>query len=63
MRFIGSSCSDWRILLKASRVGKSSLLRDVLTGRIVTADNVTESTKERVIQVLASGVALGLPVI
>lgn len=39
------------------------LVRDVLTGRIVTADNVTESTKERLKQVLAPVVALGLPVL
>ena len=39
------------------------LVRDVLTGRIVTADNVTESTKERLKQVLAPVAALGLPVI
>ncbi len=39
------------------------LVRDVFTGRIVTAENVTESTKERLKQVLAPVVALGLPVI
>ncbi len=39
------------------------LVREVLTGRIVTADNVTESTKERLKQVLAPVVALDLPVI
>jgi hypothetical protein len=39
------------------------LVRDVLTGRILTAENVTESTKERMKQVLAAIVALGLPVI
>ena len=39
------------------------LVRDVLTGRILTAENVTESTKERMKQVLAPVVALGLPVI
>jgi len=39
------------------------LVRDVLTGRILTAENVTESTKERLKQVLAPVVALGLPVI
>ena len=39
------------------------LVRDILTGRIVTADNVTESTKERLKQILAPVVALGLPVI
>jgi hypothetical protein len=39
------------------------LVRDVLTGRIVTADNVTESTKERLKPILAPVVALGLPVI
>ncbi len=40
-----------------------SLVRDVLTGRILTAENVTESTKERMKQMLAPIVALGLPVI
>jgi hypothetical protein len=39
------------------------LVRDVLTRRIVTADNVTDSTKERLKQLLAPVVALGLPVI
>src|SRR5260221_8337751 len=39
------------------------LLRDVLTGRILTADNVTESTKERLKQLLAPVVALQVPVI
>ena len=38
------------------------LVRDVLTGRILTAENVTESTKERTKQVLAPVVALGLEV-
>jgi hypothetical protein len=35
----------------------------VFTGRILTAENVTESTKERLKQVLAPVVALALPVI
>src|SRR2546423_44219 len=39
------------------------LIRDVLTGRILTADNVTESTKERLKQLLAPVVALRVPVI
>ncbi len=39
------------------------LLRDVLTGRILHADNVTESTKERLKQLLAPIVALKVPVI
>src|SRR5438876_8585277 len=39
------------------------LLRDVLTGRILHAENVTESTKERLKQLLAPVVALKLPVI
>ncbi len=39
------------------------LVRDLLTQRIVTADNVTESTKERLKQMLAPVVALNLPVI
>jgi hypothetical protein len=39
------------------------LVHDVLTGRILTAENVTDSTKERLKQVLASVVALDLPVI
>ena len=39
------------------------LIRDVLTGRILTADNVTESTKERLKELLAPVVALELPVI
>ena len=39
------------------------LLRDVLTGRILNAENVTESTKERLKQLLAPVVALEVPVI
>jgi len=39
------------------------LVRDVLTGRILTAENVTDSTKERLKQVLAPVAALDLPVI
>ena len=39
------------------------LLRDVLTGRILHAENVTESTKERLKQLLAPVVALEVPVI
>src|SRR5438876_2405974 len=39
------------------------LLRDVLTGRILHAENTTESTKERLKQILAPVVALKLPVI
>src|SRR5438876_2926294 len=39
------------------------LIRDVLTGRILTAENVTERTKERLKQLLAPVVALKLPVI
>ena len=39
------------------------LVRDVFTGRIVTAENVTERTKERLKEVLAPVVALGLPVV
>src|SRR5229473_2109628 len=39
------------------------VVRDVLTGRMLTADNVTESTKERLKQLLAPVVALKLPVI
>lgn len=39
------------------------LIRDVLTGRILTAENVTESTKERLKELLAPVVALELPVI
>lgn len=39
------------------------LVRDVFTGRILTAENVTDSTKERLKQVLAPVVALDLPVI
>ena len=38
------------------------LVRDVVTGRILTAENVTDSTKERLKQVLAPVVALDLPV-
>ena len=38
------------------------LLRDVLTGRILHADNVTESTKERLKELLAPVVALEVPV-
>jgi hypothetical protein len=37
------------------------LVRDLLTQRILTADNVTESTKERLKQMLAPVVALNLP--
>jgi Transposase len=39
------------------------LVRDVLTGRMLTAENVTDSTKERLKQVLAPVVALDLPVL
>src|SRR5258708_8022811 len=39
------------------------LLRDVLTGRILHADNVTESTKERLKELLAPVAALEVPVI
>src|SRR3989440_7715570 len=39
------------------------LLRDVLTGRILHADNVTESTKERLKELLAPVVALEVPVL
>jgi hypothetical protein len=39
------------------------LLRDVLTGRILHAENVTESTKERLKQLLAPVVALQVPVL
>jgi hypothetical protein len=39
------------------------VVRDVLTGRMLTADNVTESTKDRLKQLLAPVVALELPVI
>ncbi len=39
------------------------LLRDVLTGRILHAENTTESTKERLKQILAPVVALQLPVL
>lgn len=39
------------------------LLRDVLTGRILHAENVTDSTKERLKQLFAPVVALDLPVI
>ncbi len=40
-----------------------SLLRDVLTGRILHADNVNESTKDRLKALLAPVVALEVPVI
>jgi hypothetical protein len=39
------------------------LVRDVFTGRILNAENTTESTKERLKQILAPIVALNLPVI
>jgi hypothetical protein len=39
------------------------LIRDVLTGRILNAEKVTESTKERLKQLLAPVVALKVPVI
>src|SRR5258708_10691019 len=39
------------------------LVRDVLTGRLLTAENVTDSTKERLKQVLAPVVALDVPVL
>ncbi len=39
------------------------LIRDVLRGRILNAENVTESTKERLKQLLAPVVALKVPVI
>ena len=40
-----------------------SLVREVFTGRIVTAEHVTDSTKERLKQVLAPVAALDVPVI
>src|SRR6266851_2600187 len=39
------------------------LVRDVFTGRILNADNVTESTKERLKQILAPVVALNVPIL
>jgi hypothetical protein len=39
------------------------LLRDVLTERILHAENVTESTKERLKQILAPVVALNVPIL
>lgn len=39
------------------------LLRDVFTGRILNAENTTESTKDRLKQMLAPVVALNVPVI
>jgi hypothetical protein len=39
------------------------LVRDVWTGRLLAAENVTDSTKERLKQVLAPVVALELPVV
>ncbi|HET8910378.1 MAG TPA: hypothetical protein VFN23_02875 [Ktedonobacteraceae bacterium] len=39
------------------------LVRDVLTGRLLAAENVTDSTKERLKQVLAPVVALDVPVL
>jgi hypothetical protein len=39
------------------------LVRDVWTGRLLSAENVTDSTKERLKQVLAPIVALNLPVV
>jgi len=38
------------------------LMRDVLTGRILPAENVTESTQERLKEILAPVVALNVPV-
>ncbi len=38
------------------------LMRDVLTGRILHAENVTESTQERLKEILAPVVALNVPV-
>jgi len=39
------------------------LMRDVLTERILHAENVTESTKERLKQILAPVVALNVPIL
>ncbi len=39
------------------------LMRDVLTGRILHAENVTESTKERLKEILAPVVALKVPIL
>lgn len=39
------------------------LVREVLTGRLLTAENITESTKQSIKDVLAPVVALGLPVL
>jgi hypothetical protein len=39
------------------------LVRDVFTGRILNAENTTESTKERLVQILSPVVALNIPVV
>ena len=39
------------------------LVRDLLTGRLLTADNVTSNTKETIKQILAPVVALDLPIL
>ncbi len=39
------------------------LMRDVLTGRILHAEHVTESTKERLKEILGPVVALNVPVL
>lgn len=39
------------------------LVRDLLTGRLLTAENVTSSSKETIKQVLAPVVALDLPIL
>jgi hypothetical protein len=38
------------------------LVRDLLTGRLLTAENVTSSTKDMLKQVLAPVVALEVPI-
>jgi hypothetical protein len=48
----------------SARQGNETIyLPYVFTGRIVTAENVTESTKARLKEILAPEVALGLPVV
>src|SRR6266571_9247099 len=57
------SCSRLMALRKTKGNETISLLRDVLTGRILHADNVNESTKDRLKALLAPVVTLEVPVI
>ncbi len=60
---IKGSCSRLMAFRKTKGNETIYLLRDVLTGRILHAENVTESTKERLKELLAPVGALEVAVI